>query len=93
MKLWMLSATFAVCWACLVMQVSVAQSQDQAVDEAIQHHPALEQFLTQDKNERADLASGYAQLAEILAVQKSEEVSEDLSGLTPQEIAERNEVR
>lgn len=66
---------------------------DQAVDEAIQHHPALEQFLTQDKNERADLASGYAQLAEILAVQKSEEVSEDLSGLTPQEIAERNEVR
>jgi flagellum-specific ATP synthase len=39
------------------------------VDEAIGFNSALEEFLRQDKNERADLASGYARLAEILNIQ------------------------
>lgn len=39
---------------------------DPAVDEAIDHYPALEAFLAQDKEERGDLVSGYATLAEIL---------------------------
>jgi flagellum-specific ATP synthase len=38
------------------------------VDEAIGFNAALEDFLRQDKNERADLAGGYARLAEILKV-------------------------
>ena len=37
------------------------------VDIAIQLHPALEAFLSQDKNEHTDLATCYAMLAEILA--------------------------
>lgn len=40
---------------------------DAEVDAAIAHQPALEAFLAQDKAERADLASGYARLADILA--------------------------
>lgn len=40
---------------------------DAAVDAAIDHHPALETFLGQRKDERADLASGYAALAQIVA--------------------------
>jgi flagellum-specific ATP synthase len=39
---------------------------DAAVDEAINYYPALEGFLAQLKSDRADLASGYAGLAQIL---------------------------
>jgi flagellum-specific ATP synthase len=39
---------------------------DAKVDEAIAYYPAIEQFLTQKKGERADLASGYAGLAQVL---------------------------
>src|SRR5258705_7125835 len=39
---------------------------DAKVDEAIAFYPAIEQFLTQKKGERADLASGYAGLAQVL---------------------------
>jgi flagellum-specific ATP synthase len=39
---------------------------DPRVDEAIGYYPALEAFLGQRKDERADLASGYAGLGEIL---------------------------
>lgn len=41
---------------------------DQQVDLAIHYQPALEAFLKQGKREQADLATGYAQLAEILGV-------------------------
>jgi len=44
---------------------------DPQVDEAIQFNPALEGFLRQSKDERSDLASGYARLAEILDGQTS----------------------
>ncbi|NNG04745.1 MAG: flagellar protein export ATPase FliI [Inquilinus sp.] len=36
------------------------------VDEAIRLYPALEAFLAQDKEERTDLAEGYARIAEII---------------------------
>jgi flagellum-specific ATP synthase len=39
---------------------------DPTVDEAIALNGPLEAFLTQDKNERTDLAAGYGHLAEIL---------------------------
>ncbi len=39
---------------------------DAGVDAAIRYYPALEAFLAQPKNERADLAAGYAALAAIL---------------------------
>jgi len=39
---------------------------DAKVDEAIAYYPAIEQFLAQKKGERADLASGYAALAQVL---------------------------
>ncbi len=39
---------------------------DAQVDEAIQRYPALEAFLGQRKDERAELASGYGELAKIL---------------------------
>ncbi|HXQ51557.1 MAG TPA: flagellar protein export ATPase FliI [Stellaceae bacterium] len=39
---------------------------DARVDEAIRHYPALEKFLTQGKDERADLAAGYQALAAIV---------------------------
>jgi len=42
---------------------------DAKVDEAIQYYPALEQFLAQKKEERADLAGGYRRLAEILGME------------------------
>ena len=42
---------------------------DAAVDEAIHLHDRLEAFLAQDKDERCDLATGYAQLAEILGLE------------------------
>lgn len=38
---------------------------DEAVDTAVKYYPALEAFLAQDRNERSDLASGYAQLSQI----------------------------
>lgn len=38
---------------------------DPKVDEAIRYQPMLEEFLKQQKAERADLATGYARLAEI----------------------------
>lgn len=44
---------------------------DPVVDEAIHYHGALERFLSQDKDERCDLAAGYARLAEILAESSS----------------------
>jgi flagellum-specific ATP synthase len=39
---------------------------DPAVDEAIRYYQPLEAFLAQDKAERAELAGGYARLAEVL---------------------------
>ena len=39
---------------------------DPQVDEAIRYQPRLEAFLSQHRTERSDLASGYAELAEIL---------------------------
>jgi flagellum-specific ATP synthase len=41
---------------------------DPKVDEAIRRYPLIEAFLAQGKDERADLASGYAQLAALLQV-------------------------
>ncbi|MEE8548805.1 MAG: flagellar protein export ATPase FliI [Alphaproteobacteria bacterium] len=38
---------------------------DAKTDEAIKYYPALEKFLSQERNDRSDLASGYAQLAAI----------------------------
>jgi flagellum-specific ATP synthase len=39
---------------------------DTKVDEAIRYYPALDGFLAQGKDERADLAGGYSELATIL---------------------------
>ncbi len=39
---------------------------DARVDDAIARYPALEKFLAQEKDERADLAAGYAALATII---------------------------
>jgi flagellum-specific ATP synthase len=39
---------------------------DPKIDEAIRRYPLIEAFLAQRKDERADLASGYAQLAALL---------------------------
>ena len=39
------------------------------VDEAISYHPKLEAFMAQRKDEKADLESGYRQLAEILGME------------------------
>lgn len=41
---------------------------DPLVDEAIRYNPDLERFLSQGKNERADLRESYAQLAQILGM-------------------------
>jgi flagellum-specific ATP synthase len=51
----------------LVRLGAYRRGSDPKVDEAIRYYPALEAFLTQRKDERADFASGYAALAEILA--------------------------
>jgi flagellum-specific ATP synthase len=40
---------------------------DLKVDEAMQYYPAIEAFLSQRKDERADFASSYAALGAILA--------------------------
>jgi flagellum-specific ATP synthase len=42
------------------------------VDEAIRLHEPLEAFLRQDKDERASLAEGYGQLAQILGILETE---------------------
>jgi flagellum-specific ATP synthase len=42
------------------------QGSDAKTDQAIHYFPALDDFLRQDRNERADLASGYAALHDIL---------------------------
>ena len=42
------------------------QGSDAKTDMAIQYFPALDNFLRQDRNERSDLASGYAGLDKIL---------------------------
>ncbi len=39
---------------------------DAAIDEAILHQPRLEAFLSQTRNEHSDLATGYADLTEII---------------------------
>ena len=39
---------------------------DPQVDESIKYHDALEAFLSQDKDDQADLQDGYDRLAEIL---------------------------
>jgi flagellum-specific ATP synthase len=39
---------------------------DPAVDEAIKYRPAIEAFLTQGKDEKADLDAGFDRLASIL---------------------------
>ena len=44
------------------------QGSDPQVDEAIQYHPRLENFLSQDKSERCSLEASYAQLAAALDV-------------------------
>lgn len=43
---------------------------DPLTDEAIMFNPSLEAFLSQSKDERSDLATGYAQLAHILGLDK-----------------------
>ena len=40
---------------------------DAKIDEAIRRYPLIEAFLAQGRNERADLAQGYAQLTALLA--------------------------
>ena len=41
---------------------------DPDIDEAIQYHAQIEEFLSQAQTERSDLASGYALLAQILGI-------------------------
>ncbi|MBI3451698.1 MAG: flagellum-specific ATP synthase FliI, partial [Rhodospirillales bacterium] len=45
---------------------------DPQVDEAIHHQPALERFLAQGKDERADLQDGYAALAGALGINQGQ---------------------
>jgi flagellum-specific ATP synthase len=42
------------------------QGSDPRTDEAIRYYPELEEFLRQDRAERADLADGYARLGAII---------------------------
>ena len=42
------------------------QGADPSVDEAIHYVPHIESFLSQDQNERTELAAGYRELAAIL---------------------------
>jgi flagellum-specific ATP synthase len=53
----------------LIRLGAYSQGTDPGVDEAIHFHPALEQFLSQEKGERAGLAEGYADLAAVLGVE------------------------
>ena len=43
------------------------QGSDANVDAAIRYHPELENFLSQDKDERTTMAEDYQALAELLA--------------------------
>ncbi len=44
------------------------QGSDSQVDEAIHYYPAIEALLAQAKVDRTDMATGYAQLAEVLGM-------------------------
>ena len=46
---------------------------DPVLDEAIKHYPALEKFLAQEKNERADIEEGYSVLASILEINDADD--------------------
>ena len=41
---------------------------DPKIDEAIVYYPSLEQFLSQDKNEKIKIEEGYQRLTEILHI-------------------------
>jgi len=58
------------------------EGSDALVDEAIHYNPALEAFLSQNKDECARLDDGYAQLAEILGMAPGggDEVPLDMAG-------------
>ena len=61
-----------------------------AIRTAIGHYPRLEASLAQDKNERADLADGYAMLAEALGMAAPEaETATDGGGGDGGEIGDR----
>ena len=49
---------------------------DPVLDEAIKHYPALEKFLAQEKNERADIEEGYSVLASILEINDADDGAE-----------------
>jgi flagellum-specific ATP synthase len=51
---------------------------DPQVDEAIRYHQGMEEFLSQQKGDRAILEDGYQQLAQILEMTFAEPASEDL---------------
>ena len=38
---------------------------NEAVDTAVKYYPSLDGFLAQDRNERSELATGYAELSQI----------------------------
>ena len=63
---------------------------DPKIDEAIVYYPSLEQFLTQDKNEKIKIEDGYQQLTEILHINNSpEEELDEMNIKSPDdEIAE-----
>ena len=57
---------------------------DPKIDEAIVYYPSLEQFLTQDKNEKIKIEDGYQQLTEILHINNSpEEEPDDMNIKSP----------
>ena len=50
----------------MLIEVGGRPGSDEAVDTtAVRFYPALEAFLAQDRNDRSDLATGYAELAQI----------------------------
>jgi flagellum-specific ATP synthase len=53
---------------------------DATVDEAIALNGPLEAFLSQDKNERTDLAGGYGRLAEILGMPAPADTTQAATG-------------
>ena len=63
---------------------------DPKIDEAVVYYPSLEQFLTQDKNEKIKIEDGYQQLTEILHINNSpEEELDEMNIKSPDdEIAE-----
>jgi flagellum-specific ATP synthase len=64
------------------------QGSDPQVDEAIKYHPRLENFLSQDKNERCSLEQSYAELAQALDVpwqtQQEQQQEQQQEGAGPQ---------